>query len=99
MRRVKGTRTSPPPGVPGLTLCRNDHPASRRSPHNVMPGSPGRHDEVSCSGYEAGRRRTIGVVAVLPTRARLASESGRRREARTALTAARRGWVAVRKAH
>ncbi len=47
----------------------------------------------------AGRRRTIGVVAALSTRARPASESGRRREARTALTAARREWVAVRKAH
>jgi len=31
-----------PNGVPGLTLCRNDHPVLRRSPQNVIPGSPGR---------------------------------------------------------
>ncbi len=30
------------------------------------PGSPGERDAVCCSGYEAGRRRAIGVVAALP---------------------------------
>ncbi len=29
-------------GVRGLTLCRQDHPATHRAPHNVIPGSPGR---------------------------------------------------------
>ncbi len=42
-RNRSGTRgNSRPIGVPGLTLCRIDHQASRRSPHNVIPGSPGR---------------------------------------------------------
>ena len=54
-----------PIGVPGLTLCRKNHPASWRSPHNVIPGSLGERLEVSSPGYEAGRRRTIGVVAAL----------------------------------
>ncbi len=52
-------------GVPGLTLCRNDHPAVHPVPHNVIPGSLGERDAVCCSGYEAGRRRAIGVVAAL----------------------------------
>ena len=55
-----------PIGVPGLTLCRIDAPASPCPPHNVIPGSLARRDEVSSPGYEAGRRRTIGVVAALP---------------------------------
>ncbi len=62
------------------------------------PGSPGERDVVCCSGWEAGRRRTICVVAALSTRARLASESGRRREARTALTAASEGGRGAQRA-
>ena len=39
------TRTRGKPrhiGVPGTTLCRNDHPATRHAPHNVIPGSLGK---------------------------------------------------------
>jgi len=46
--------------------------------HNVIPGSPGRHDAVFCSGYEAGRRRTIGVVAALQSPPRATTPMVRR---------------------
>ena len=64
-KQTRSPRKPRPIGVPGLTLCRIDHPASRRSPHNVTPGSPGERDAVCSSGYEAGRRRAIGVVAAV----------------------------------
>ena len=54
-----------PIGVPGSTLCRIDLQVSRRSPHNVQPGSHGERDAVCSPGFEAGRRRAIGVVAAL----------------------------------
>jgi hypothetical protein len=53
-------------GVRGLTLCRRRSPATRRAPHNVIPGTPGTRDEVCSPGAEAGRRRPIGGVAALP---------------------------------
>ncbi len=63
-----GTPGKPrPTGVPGLTLCRIDLQVSWRATHNVIPGSPGERLEVSSPGYEAGRRRAIGVVAALPS--------------------------------
>ena len=31
-------------GVPGLTMCHNDPPATRHFPHIVRPGSPGKRD-------------------------------------------------------
>ena len=68
-QRPKPTRTRGKPrpiGVPGLTLCRIDQPASRRPPHNVIPGSLGERLEISSPGCEEGRRRAIGVVAALP---------------------------------
>ncbi len=62
-----GTRGIPRPnGVPGPHLCRNDLSAERPTQHKCRPGSLGERDEVCCSGYEAGRRRVIGVVAALP---------------------------------
>ena len=33
-------RNSPPPGVLGMTLCRINHPAPRRTAHNVHAGLP-----------------------------------------------------------
>ena len=71
-------------GVPGLTLCRNDHPVSWRSSHNVIPGSPGERDEVCSPGYEAGRRRAIGVVAALAINQRTTAPMVRRGAAKGA---------------
>ncbi len=59
------TRTSPPPGVPSLMFFSDTRSSVERDRKNVKGGSLGRHDEVSSSGFEAGRRRTIGVVAAL----------------------------------
>ncbi len=67
-----------PDGVPGLTLCRIDQPATRHAPHNVIPGSPGRHDEVCSPGAEVGRRRAIGVVAAPPINPRATTPMARR---------------------
>ena len=67
-----------PIGVPGLTLCRNDHPASRPSQHNVIPGSHGERDAVCSPGSETGRRRTIGVVAALTINPRATTPMVRR---------------------
>ncbi len=67
-----------PIGVPGSTLCRIDLQASRRSPHNVQPGSLGERDAVSSPGYEAGRRRAIGVVAALSINPRATTPMVRR---------------------
>jgi hypothetical protein len=53
-------------GVPGPHLCRNNLSAMRPAPHKCRPGSRGERDAVSSPGVEAGRRRTIGVVAALP---------------------------------
>ncbi|TFG37366.1 MAG: aminotransferase class III-fold pyridoxal phosphate-dependent enzyme, partial [Candidatus Aminicenantes bacterium] len=71
-RPATGTATAPGSrgkgaslGVRGLTLCRRRSPATRRAPHNVIPGSPGRRDESTSPGNETGRRRAIGVVAAL----------------------------------
>ena len=53
-------------GVPGSTLCPSDLPAARRLPHNVQPGNPrGETIQFTSPGNQAGRRRAIGVVAVL----------------------------------
>ncbi len=38
----------------------------RHLPHNALPGSLGERDAVCSPGFEAGRRRAIGVVAALP---------------------------------
>ncbi len=38
-----------PGGVPGLTLCRNDHPAPRHAKHNAIPGSLGERLEIDFS--------------------------------------------------
>ncbi len=52
--------------------CRVRHCAGtttrlRPAPRTMaLPGSPGELDAVCSPGYEAGRRRTIGVVAALP---------------------------------
>ncbi len=54
-----------PIGVPGPHLCRYDLPAERSAPHKCRPGSPGTRDAGCSTGYEAGRRRAIGVVAAL----------------------------------
>jgi len=78
MRRAKATRTAPPPGVPGSTLCLIDLQASRRSPHNVQPGSLGTRDAVFSPGFEAGRRRAIGVVAALSINPRATTPMVRR---------------------
>ena len=67
-----------PIGVPGLTLCRIDQPATRHAPHNVIPGSPGRHDEVCSPGAEVGRRRAIGVIAAPPINPRATTPMARR---------------------
>ncbi len=50
-----------------MALCRRQ-PYRRRVavPHKSIPGSLGERDAVSSPGYEAGRRRAIGVVAALP---------------------------------
>ncbi len=42
-------------------------PGGAVRPHKCRPGSPGRRDAVRSPGYEAGRRRAIGVVAALPS--------------------------------
>jgi hypothetical protein len=60
---ASGTPDTPRGGVPGTQLCRIDHPATRWITHNYVPGSHGERDEITCSGYEGGRRRAIGVVA------------------------------------
>ena len=60
-----------PNGVPGLTLCRNDHPASRRSPHNVIPGSLGERDDGQLSrrrGRPPARHRRGRSPPRQPTR-------------------------------
>ncbi len=44
----------------------------------ALPGSPGRPDPVSSPGYEAGRRRTIGVVAALSIKPRTTTPVVRR---------------------
>ncbi len=77
-KQTRSPRKPRPIGVPGLTLCRIDHPASRRSPHNVTPGSLGERDAVSSSGYEAGRRRAIGVVAAFSINPRATTPMARR---------------------
>ena len=59
-------------------LCRIGLQASRRSPHNVQPGSLGERDAVSSPGYEAGRRRAIGVVAALAINPRATTPMVRR---------------------
>ena len=55
-------------------------PAARCAPHNVMPGNPrGRAFRCICSGSGGGRRRAIGVVAVLqssPARPRRWCDAG-----------------------
>ena len=61
-----------------MTLCRIDHQASRHASHNVIPGSLGERDAVFCSGDEAGRRRTIGVVAALTINPRATTPMVRR---------------------
>ncbi len=43
-----------------------------------MPGSLGERDEVCCPGHEAGRRRTIGVVAALSINPRATTPMVRR---------------------
>jgi len=69
---------SRPIGVPGLTLCRNDQPATPPAPHNVIPGSLGEGDAVCSPGNDAGRRRAIGVVAASPINPRATTPMVRR---------------------
>ncbi len=98
------TETTPGPRDRGLfracmTLCRTHVEAARPAQHKVHAGLP-REEQCGLLFRLRGRPPAPEQRGRSPsTRARLASESGRRREARTALTAARRGWVAVRKAH
>jgi len=94
--RVNGPRKTRPSGVPGLTLCPIDLPAPRNLAHNVIPGSPGRHDAVYSPGAEAGRRRTIGVVAapsILHERPRRWCDAGAPR--RQSVPAAQKAGVEV----
>jgi hypothetical protein len=58
-------RVTPRSGVPGLTMCWIDHPVARRHEHIVKPGSLGERDVVCSPGSEAGRRRSISVVAAV----------------------------------
>ncbi len=44
----------------------------------ALPGSPGRRDPVCSPGYEAGRRRAIGVVAALSINPRATTPMVRR---------------------
>ena len=91
-RGIQDTRKSRSSGRAGFDIVPDRPPGTRRSSaqcatgHSAgraMPGSP---------GSEAGRRRTIGVVAALQPAFGTASGSGRVAIAQTALTAARRGW-------
>jgi len=60
-------------------LCAGGTPRRRVAPRTrSMPGSLGRPDAVSCSGYEAGRRRAIGVVAALSINPRATTPMVRR---------------------
>ena len=47
-------------------MCRHHHPAHAPPSHNARTGHPRGAPAVCSPGYEAGRRRAIGVVAVLP---------------------------------
>jgi len=65
-------------------LCAGGTPRRRVAPRaRSMPGSLGRPDAVSCSGYEAGRRRAIGVVAALSINPRATTPMVRRWSAGT----------------
>ena len=53
-------------GVPGTVLCRYNLSATKRAPHNADAGQPSRRDDLGrFSTPGGGRRRAIGVVAVL----------------------------------
>jgi len=53
--RTRGQRATP--GVPGTQLCRHDHPATRRAPHNYATWhSTGSAYRVGCPGSDGGRR-------------------------------------------
>jgi len=76
---VAGHADKPLPiGVPGPHLCRYKLPATRPTPHKCRPGSLGERDAVGSPGYEAGRRRAIGVVAALPINPRATTPMVRR---------------------
>jgi len=70
-------------GVPGTALCPIDHPVSVTS--RTMPyRAPTESASVFGSpGYEAGRRRAIGVVAALPINPRATTPMARRWSAGT----------------
>jgi len=57
----RGPRATP--GVPSLTFLSDTRSGTTHISKNVKGGSLGKRDAVCCSGYEAGRRRAIGVVA------------------------------------
>ena len=65
-------------GVPGPHLCRNHLTAKRPAQHKCRPGSLGKRNAICCSGYEAGRRRAIGVVAAPSINPRAAAPMVRR---------------------
>ena len=62
---LPGERKTAPHGVPGPHCAGTTSRRCIPLRTNVGPGSPGERDAVCCSGYEAGRRRAIGVVAAL----------------------------------
>ena len=67
-------------GTPALQtsqrpLSRPRFADDRTNPHRHSPGT---RDAVCCSGYEAGRRRAIGVVAALPINPRATTPMVRR---------------------
>jgi len=65
-------------------LCAGRTPRRRVAPRTrSMPGSPGRRDPVCCPGNEAGRRRTIGMVAALSINPRATTPMVRRWSAGT----------------
>ncbi len=66
-RPPRAREKPPPPRGAGHAIVPERTPgAASRSRTMALPGSPGERDAVCFPGYEAGRRRAIGVVAALP---------------------------------